>query len=62
MSFANVENNQKEDVQLEASELVDTCSRTCRYSVNSETGERRLLGCSDWDCGELPGIELSFSK
>lgn len=41
---------------------VDTCTRTCRYAVNRTTGSRRLIGCTDWDCGSLPGFELTVSS
>lgn len=40
----------------------EICSRTCRYAVNRETGSRRLLGCTDWDCGSLPEVTLIISQ
>jgi len=41
---------------------VDVCYRTCRYAVNTSTGQRRLLGCTDWDCVSLPGFELTVAN
>lgn len=65
MSFTNKESNnvkmiKKNSVELNSTDqvYVDVCYRTCRYAVNRRTGSRRLLGCSDWDCGSLPGFEL----
>lgn len=38
----------------------ERCTRMCTYKVNTNSGERRLVGCTDWTCdgGTLPEFEL----
>ncbi|OIP46254.1 MAG: hypothetical protein COZ16_00645 [Flavobacteriaceae bacterium CG_4_10_14_3_um_filter_31_253] len=60
MSFTKSETSQNVDNSKKL-QFDDVCTRTCYYAVNRETGSRRLLGCTDWDCGSLPEITLTVS-